>query len=180
MGPISSGTTNRAEWAAFSREIKNRQKFPVQLSDYLARDKTDLFNLWLQNGQSLKKHLNNLSFQYTWKDTLKFFLAVVGKECFLLRGIGLLRWLSLGNDPELPHVWEIVLFGGLGDLDLAHWLPMGTEPHLPHLLVSRICYSGYLGKDSPIITTVLHGGQMTLHCISWPSDYIMGTVNMSL
>ena len=54
-----------------------------------------------------------------------------GKNVFYY-GVGLLRWLSLGNDFELPHVWEIVLFGGLRDLDLAHWLPMGTEPHLPH------------------------------------------------
>lgn len=72
--PDSSGTSHRAEWAAFTREIKNKAKFPIALSDHLQRDKNDLFNLWLQNGQNLKT-----------------FLGLIGTFCF---------WLGVDSQPS--------------------------------------------------------------------------------
>jgi len=68
------GTTHRVEWAAFTREIKNRAKFPIALSDHLQRDKNDLFNLWLENDKSLNK-LFVLN-QY------KFYLMTISKPLF--------------------------------------------------------------------------------------------------
>ena len=52
------GRTNKKEWDTFSREVVNKKKFPVRLSEHLARDKVDLFNLWLQHGKDLHELLD--------------------------------------------------------------------------------------------------------------------------
>ncbi|CAE7837005.1 unnamed protein product [Symbiodinium sp. CCMP2592] len=50
-----NSTTNKREWDVFSRQCLDRKKFPVSLASHLQRDKTDLFNLWLDNNQDLQK-----------------------------------------------------------------------------------------------------------------------------
>ncbi|CAL1165491.1 unnamed protein product [Cladocopium goreaui] len=121
----ANSTTNRAEWAAFSREIKNRQKFPVQLSDHLARDKTDLFNLWLQNGQSLKKVAVVLERRVEAVNTVrtgregkkkreleaKYPAAKVEQLTALLKSRGMWYW-----DPDFPgDEEEIYYYAGTGN-----------------------------------------------------------------
>ncbi|CAL1166148.1 unnamed protein product, partial [Cladocopium goreaui] len=49
----ANSRTNKKEWDTFSREVLNKKKFPVRLSEHLARDKVDLFNLWLAHGKDL-------------------------------------------------------------------------------------------------------------------------------
>ena len=56
------GSTNKKEWDTFSRQCCDRKKFPVALSSHLQRDKVDLFYLWLDNGQDLKKPPSLISF----------------------------------------------------------------------------------------------------------------------
>ncbi|CAE7319274.1 unnamed protein product [Symbiodinium sp. CCMP2592] len=41
----ANSTTNKKEWDTFTRECKNRKVFPVELSEYYEKNKTDLFNL---------------------------------------------------------------------------------------------------------------------------------------
>ena len=55
------GRTNKKEWDTFSREVLNKKKFPVRLSEHLARDKVDLFNLWLAHGKDLHELLDRTS-----------------------------------------------------------------------------------------------------------------------
>lgn len=52
---FAQGVTNKREWDKFCRQAGCRSKFPVALSDHFVNNKLDLFNLWLDNGQSWEK-----------------------------------------------------------------------------------------------------------------------------
>lgn len=71
----TQGTTNKKEWDTFTRECKNRKLFPVELSDYYDKNKTDLFNLWLSNGKDLQKHLFGMT-NFFAKFNNSFFFGV--------------------------------------------------------------------------------------------------------
>ena len=49
------GTTNKREYDSFCRAIQNRKAFPLDLSVYVAKSKTDLFNAWLDAGRNWDK-----------------------------------------------------------------------------------------------------------------------------
>ena len=52
---VRNSSTHKKEWDAFDRAIKNRKAFPVDLSQYVTKSKTDLFGLWLDSGRSWDK-----------------------------------------------------------------------------------------------------------------------------
>ena len=49
-GNVRNSTTHKKQWDKFTREIQNRNKFPVALSSYVAKSKTDVFGAWLDAG----------------------------------------------------------------------------------------------------------------------------------
>ncbi|CAK9010384.1 Uncharacterized protein SCF082_LOCUS10653, partial [Durusdinium trenchii] len=49
------GVSHKKDWDTFSRQCENRKKFPVSLTSHLQRDKTDLFNIWLESGKNLEQ-----------------------------------------------------------------------------------------------------------------------------
>ena len=59
LGFSISGTTHKREWDKFSRQVLDRQKFPVSLASYCLQSKTDLFNDWLEcSGDWSRVELN--------------------------------------------------------------------------------------------------------------------------
>lgn len=60
------GVSHKKEWDTFSRMLQDRKKFPIALSSYVQKSKLDMFNLWLEHGQSMEEHLelNKLSSLY--------------------------------------------------------------------------------------------------------------------
>jgi hypothetical protein len=76
-----SGTTNKREYDSFCRAIQNRKAFPLDLSVYVAKSKTDLFNAWLDANRNWDKcrmimkrtHSNS-------NESLSGWIAKAGKE----------------------------------------------------------------------------------------------------
>ena len=52
---LSSGTTNKKEWDMFSRQCLDRKKFPASLAQHVLKNKTDVFNEWLECGGAWEK-----------------------------------------------------------------------------------------------------------------------------
>ena len=50
-----NSSTNKAVWNTFIRQIRNRKTFPVALAPAFAKNKTDLFNVWLDEDKDWDK-----------------------------------------------------------------------------------------------------------------------------
>ena len=58
---LHQGKTHKKEYDAFYRQLNDRKKFPIALSEYAHRSKQDLFNMWLENNQDFRQFYSQLS-----------------------------------------------------------------------------------------------------------------------
>lgn len=57
---LHQGKTHKKEYNAFCRQLNDRKKFPIALSEYAHRTKQDLFNMWLDNSQDFRQLYSQL------------------------------------------------------------------------------------------------------------------------